>query len=61
MYEGDMIVNLTRLPEYKVENGVKIKHAMAGDKKKILDFVEKNFSEVWIYEAEYALSQEYGK
>lgn len=61
MYEGDMLVSLNKIPEYEVAADVKIKHAMPGDKKKILDFIGENFSEVWIYEAEHALSQEFGK
>lgn len=61
MYEGDMLVNLNHLPAYTTDGDVKIKHAMAGDLGKIKAFIAENFSEVWIYEAEHAILQEFGK
>lgn len=54
----DMIVNLTNLPEYKIDNEVKIKRAFAGDKEQILTFISDNFQKTWMYEAEKALLQD---
>lgn len=61
MHEGcDMIVNLKDIPKISCEeefnnNGIKIKRAFPGDKRRILDFVKENFNEGWIYEAEHAI------
>jgi len=57
----DMIVSLTSLPQYKVQEGVKLKRAFVGDKRYLLDFIRANFSEGWVYEAERALMQDAGK
>lgn len=58
---GDMIVGLTNLPTYSVEEKVKIKRAFVGDKNTILTFVQQNFQENWVGEVEHALMQEVGK
>ena len=56
MLEGnDMIVSLNNLPKAECFDGVKIKRAFVGDKEEILDFIGKNFSRSWIYEAEHAI------
>lgn len=57
-YSGDMIVNLMGLPgEVPPAPGVRIKRAFAGDRKKILQFVQENFSDSWVQETETALMQ----
>ncbi len=56
-YSGDMIVNLTKLPDIEIPDGIKIKRAFAGDKRTILEYIAANFSENWIYEAEKAILQ----
>ncbi len=54
----DMIVGLTDLPEYELGEGLKLKHALAGDTGRILQFVRDNFDEGWVYEAQHAMMQE---
>ena len=55
---GDMIVNLTTLPECpRVADGVRIHRPFVGDKERILSFVRENFHEGWTYEAERAILQ----
>lgn len=56
----DMIVGLTHLPAYNLPEGVEVKRAYVGDRRKILDFVRDKFSEhrVWPDETDYALMQE---
>ena len=57
-YSGDMIVNLMGLPgEVPPAPGVRIKRAFAGDRKKILQFVQESFSDSWVQETETALMQ----
>ncbi len=58
---GDMIVGLTNLPTYKLEENLKMKRAFVGDKETILTFVKENFQSNWVYEVEHALMQEVGK
>lgn len=57
-YSGDMIVNLTTL-DYSAtpDEGVKLKRAFPADKSRILEFVGKHFSQNWVNETEYALTQ----
>ena len=57
-YSGDMIVNLTTL-DYSAtpDEGVKLKRAFPADKSRILEFVGKHFSQNWVNEVEYALTQ----
>ena len=58
MAEGtDMIVGLYNLPEAPAPAGVSLKRAFPGDKRAILDFIEKNFNPGWVGEAEHALGQ----
>ena len=58
MAEGtDMIVGLYNLPEAPAPTGVSLKRAFPGDKRAILDFIEKNFNPGWVGEAEHALGQ----
>lgn len=55
---GDMLVNLTTLPQLPpLPAGLKLKRAFPGDKNIILDFIKNNFQESWKNEAEYALMQ----
>lgn len=55
---GDMLVNLTTLPQLpSLPAGIKLKRAFPGDKNIILDFIKNNFQESWRNEAEYALMQ----
>ncbi|MGN1020880.1 MAG: GNAT family N-acetyltransferase [Aristaeellaceae bacterium] len=54
---GDMIVNLTRLPDLPpLPEGVRICRAMAADHGRILDFIGRRFSDNWVQEADAALS-----
>ena len=54
---GDMIVNLTRLPEMPLlPEGVRVRRAMAADHARILAFIRQRFSENWVQEADAALS-----
>lgn len=57
-YSGDMIVNLTTL-DYSAtpDEGVKLKRAFPADKSRILEFVGKHFSQNWVNETAYALTQ----
>lgn len=51
-----MITNLMQLPPMpEVDKSIKLKRAMAADKKVILDFVRTHFEEGWAGEAECAL------
>lgn len=53
---GDMIVNLTSLPEApRLEEGIRIKRAFLGDKETILKFVDDNFDSNWRPEVEKSL------
>ena len=62
MFEGsDMIVSLYNLPEEPKLENIKIKRAFVGDKKVILDFIEENFKNNWVYEAEHSLMQDVSK
>ena len=55
---GDMIVNLTTLPECpRVADGVRIHRPFVGDKERSLYFIRENFHEGWTYEAERAILQ----
>ena len=58
---GDMIANLMHLPEYTLEESIKIKRAFAGDKDTILSFIRENFHNNWACEAEHAILQEVSK
>lgn len=54
---GDMIVNIMKLPAMpELPEGVEIKRALSLDKRKILRFIEENFGEGWLGEADVALS-----
>ena len=55
MRVGDMIVNLTHLPEYSLPEGVKVKRAFPGEKERILQYIRDNFGKCWPCEAEHAL------
>ena len=57
MRECDMIANLMQLPGETCPEGIKIKRVYAGEKNRVLDFVRENFQEMWVNEAEYAISQ----
>lgn len=60
-YSGDMIVNLTKLPQGPVlGEDIKIKRAFSGEKSAIVDFVRTNFEETWVGETEHALMQSPG-
>lgn len=55
---GDMIVGLTKLPQYpKLGDSIKIKRAFHADKATILDFVGEHFQKNWVYEVEQAMMQ----
>lgn len=57
-YSGDMIANLTTLPAMQeIPCGIKVRRALANDKKRILAYIAERFSEGWVLETEYALSQ----
>lgn len=57
-YGGDMIANLMHLPEAPaLPEGIRIKHAFAGDKREILTFVQQHFRQCWVDETEFALMQ----
>lgn len=56
--EGDMIVNLNNLPEFKEPEGIKIKQVHPCDMEEVLFFVRENFSEGWVGEARYAMMQD---
>lgn len=57
-YSGDMIVNLTTLPNApELAEGIKIKRGFSGEKKQILEFIRENFQENWAGETEQALNQ----
>lgn len=57
-YNGDMITNLTTLPDMPVlSENIKIKRAFPTDKGAILQFVKENFDQGWVYETEAALMQ----
>ncbi|MCL2372590.1 MAG: GNAT family N-acetyltransferase [Defluviitaleaceae bacterium] len=56
----DLLVKLYNMPKIEYEanmaaHGVKIKRAMALDKKQILEFVKSNFNPLWEHECERAL------
>lgn len=56
--DGDMIVGLTKLPEYPIMNkNIRIKRAFPGDKEEILKFVRENFQTSWVYEVEQTIMQ----
>jgi len=54
---GDMIANLTRLPDCIAVEGVEIKQAYTTDKNRVMDFIREHFQEGWALEAEYAMMQ----
>jgi len=56
-YACDMIANLTKLPPVpELPEGVQIKRAMGPDRQRILQFVDKNFSDAWYGEVDIATS-----
>lgn len=60
-YSGDMIVNLTTLPNApELAEGITIKRGFSGEKKQILQFIRENFQENWAGEADQALNQSPG-
>ena len=57
LFMCDMIANLTTMPPMpQLPEGVELKRAQAAEKRAILDYVEKNFSDAWYGEVDVALS-----
>ncbi len=52
----DMLVNLQRLPECEMQNGVQIARALPPDRHRILAWVKERFGESWASECAVALS-----
>lgn len=61
---GDMLVNLTKLPEIpEPAEGIRLKRALIVDKDKLLSFIKREFpnSPGWMWETEKALMQNPGQ
>ena len=54
---GDMLVNLTHLPDEPKPEGIRIKRVMAKDREAVLEFIRQRWAG-WCGEAEYAMLQD---
>ena len=52
----DMLVNLSRLPDFSVPEGVSLVRVQPPDRLNMLSFVEEHFSQGWVSECSLALS-----
>lgn len=56
--EGDMIVNLQKIPAFQEIPGIKIKQVHPCDMEAVVAFIREQFSEGWVGEARYAMMQD---